>query len=293
MWEAFIGRGKAYTLEDMDDRAIADYGQAIRIKPDCGEAYCRRAEALIACNHEAAAIDDASEAIRLSTRNWEAYALRGDAFMSLREYDKALFDFSRAIERAPPGDSLARCHRSRGLTFWLCDNNPEAVSDFTKSLEMAPGNGVVAYYRGRAYFDASMYREAVLDLERWLGQGASENTRADAAHRLEKARQALKWHAPSSGPGRASSAPADAIGGFLRGAWNLISGKELCPNCNTRETKRLSSEIVESWQEWQTVWESGQSRGPAPFNVYISAEEHNCNVCGRQWTVDVRRDVRA
>ncbi len=58
------------------DKAIADYSEAIRLKPDLADAYAGRGEAYDAKGEHGKAIADLTEAIRRKPDYADAYAIR-------------------------------------------------------------------------------------------------------------------------------------------------------------------------------------------------------------------------
>ena len=89
------GRG-AFNKKDYD-RAIADYGEAIKLGPKDASAFAHRCEAYESKEDHAAAIADCSEAIRIDPKYGWARNNRGVAWYGLHDYDAALADHSEAI----------------------------------------------------------------------------------------------------------------------------------------------------------------------------------------------------
>ena len=78
--------------------AIADYSQAIRLKPDYLEAYNNRGSAKNGLSKYIEAITDYTETIRLNPNCAEAYYGRGAAKYNLGRKKAACADFRRALE---------------------------------------------------------------------------------------------------------------------------------------------------------------------------------------------------
>jgi tetratricopeptide (TPR) repeat protein len=110
--EAFYKRASKYYDEGTYDRAIADFTEAIRLKPDFVEAYQKRGDAWASGWTEIvdleyhrdradAAIADYSEVIRLKP-DAESYNNRGDFYLHFtNDMGSAIADFTEAIRLAP------------------------------------------------------------------------------------------------------------------------------------------------------------------------------------------------
>jgi tetratricopeptide (TPR) repeat protein len=97
---AFFNRGEAYDETAEFNKAIADYSEAIRLRPD----------------HEL------------------AFSNRGVAYAGLKQYDKAIADFSEAIRLKPDDDAL---YRSRADYYDALGKKVEAERDRKKADELS------------------------------------------------------------------------------------------------------------------------------------------------------------
>jgi tetratricopeptide (TPR) repeat protein len=72
---AYIGRGAAYHYKGDYNRAIADYDQAIQLRPDLAEAYYYRGKAYAKKGEKEKAIADFHKVLELSDDpNWRQQA---------------------------------------------------------------------------------------------------------------------------------------------------------------------------------------------------------------------------
>ena len=106
-------RGWAYAKAGETAKAIADYTEAIRLRPGHPYAHCNRAAAYLKQQESALAIADYTEAIRQNPRIAVAYCGRGQAYARNADYDTAIADFTAAIRLAPTD---ARGYRGRAGT---------------------------------------------------------------------------------------------------------------------------------------------------------------------------------
>ena len=82
--------------------ALRDYGDAIRLDPDCAEAYFGRGLVYVREGRYSDAIRDYERAVRLNftlshADYAEAYHDRGQAYFNRGEYDRAIQDFDKVI----------------------------------------------------------------------------------------------------------------------------------------------------------------------------------------------------
>ena len=81
------------------DRAIADYGGAVKLSPKDAWAFAHWCQAYESKGDHDAAIADCTEAIRIDANYGWAYNNRGVAYYGLHEYDAALADHAEAINQ--------------------------------------------------------------------------------------------------------------------------------------------------------------------------------------------------
>ncbi|NWF91325.1 MAG: tetratricopeptide repeat protein [Syntrophaceae bacterium] len=98
---ALNDRGIAYRLKGLYDLAIADYTQAIKLKPDFAIAYSNRGLAYAKSERYDQAILDFTRSIQLDPNNGNTYLKRGNAYFDKGLYDCAILDYSQAISLKP------------------------------------------------------------------------------------------------------------------------------------------------------------------------------------------------
>ena len=125
----------AYKKIHDHDKAIADYTEAIRLKPDSAGAYYSRADAFDDKGDHGKAIADYIEVIRLKPDNAEAYYDRGIAYGRNGDYDKAIADYTEAIRLKPDN---AKAHQNRGVAYWRIGDMSKAEDDFAQAKKISP-----------------------------------------------------------------------------------------------------------------------------------------------------------
>jgi tetratricopeptide (TPR) repeat protein len=146
------------------DYAIDRYDEAIRLKPDYGEAYNNRGLAYQAKGSTDQAIADFAEAIRLNPGLGEAYYNRGLAYQAKGSYDQAIADFDEAVKFMVGAASV---YNSRGLAYSDMGEYDKAIADFGLAIEHDLFHMTAAYYdnRGSAFLALEDYDAAIADFD--------------------------------------------------------------------------------------------------------------------------------
>jgi tetratricopeptide (TPR) repeat protein len=117
------------------DKAVADYTEAIRLKPDDADAFNNRGIAYDQLKQYDKAIADLTEVIRLKPDFALAFNNRGNVYNELKQYDKAIADYTEAI-RLKPDFAQALCNR--GHTYDDLKQYDKAVTDYTEASASNP-----------------------------------------------------------------------------------------------------------------------------------------------------------
>jgi lipoprotein NlpI len=129
---AYYNRGFAWSLKGDLDHAIADYDQAIGLRPNDARAYNNRAIAWEAKGDLGRAIADYDRAIELDPNNAHAWFNRGRAELHSGALPQALADLNRVGELRPQDPYAA---------LWLeivnrRSNLPSRLAEATKRIDM-------------------------------------------------------------------------------------------------------------------------------------------------------------
>lgn len=129
------GRGRArLALRDMDG-AVADYSEALRLAPETASFHAGRGHAHFVRGDSTAAIADFTEAIRLNPKSASAFNRRGLAYRRSGDLARAIDDYTAAITINP---IYALAYNNRGYVYEAQDRKEEAIGDFQAALLLDP-----------------------------------------------------------------------------------------------------------------------------------------------------------
>ena len=155
---AYSNRGLAYDHKGDLDRAGPDYNEAIRLDPKYAQAYFNRGNAYYQKGDDDRAIADYSEAIRLDPKYAYAYNNRGTAYDRRGDHDRAIADYSEAIRLAP---IFAQAYSSRGLTYYQKGDLDHAIADYGEAIRLDPKYAYAYNNRGDENRAIAEYSEAI------------------------------------------------------------------------------------------------------------------------------------
>ena len=142
--------------------AIADYTQAIRLKPNYADAYYNRGIVKSDIEDLTGAIVDYSEAIRIKPSYPEAFLNRGNVKDDLGDITGAIRDYSQAI-RIKPDYGIA--YYNRGISQNKLKKSRAALADYNETIRLDPEYVNAYYNRGNAYELLNDTPKAIADFQ--------------------------------------------------------------------------------------------------------------------------------
>ena len=160
--DAYINRGSAKSRLGQHFAAISDYDIAIRLKPDDADAYYNRGNVKDELGHHVAAILDYNTTIRLKPDYASAYYNRGTAKYKLGHHVAAISDYDTAI-RLKQG--YAKAYNNRGLAKAELEQYFAAISDYDTAIRLKPDYASAYYNRGIAKYKLGHHVAAISDYD--------------------------------------------------------------------------------------------------------------------------------
>ena len=280
-YNAYNSRGIAFSQDENQERAIADYNEALRLVPNDIDVLINRAisyrrmrdsdraireftqvlkrnlnnrgRLIVYTNRGLAyadkddfdrAIADYNEAIRLDPKDAASFDIRGDAWRDKGDYDRAIADYSEAI-RLDPKNAIylsSRCW-ARGLAN---RDLPQALTDCTELLRLRPDDDDTLDSRGFVHLRLNRLSDAIADYDAAL-KLAPKNANSLYGRGIAKLRKG------DAASGKADIAAATAIraeiaADFVR--YGVTPPKDApspasAPDCSAAETHWKSAMVLD------------------------------------------------
>jgi tetratricopeptide (TPR) repeat protein len=161
----FLDSAKAAYDSGDYDRAISYCSEALRLEPDCAEAYSNRGLVYSGKCDYGRAIADFDQAVGLKPDYADAYYNRGNAYSDKGDHGRAIADFDQAI-RLKPDD--ADSYFNRGNAYRAKGDNGRAIADYDQVIRSNPDDASAYNNRGNAWYDEGDYARAICDFDRAL-----------------------------------------------------------------------------------------------------------------------------
>jgi tetratricopeptide (TPR) repeat protein len=154
--EAYQWRGSAYIAKSLYDRALADFGESIRVDPRDYVSFTKRGLLYAVRGDYDSALQELNKAIQIQSNYALALSWRGSVFYQQGAYDQALVDLNKAI-RFNPNDPMA--YKFRGFVYEKQNELTKARDDLRRVLKLDSNDDPAA--------------SALKRVEEQLGKGAN------------------------------------------------------------------------------------------------------------------------
>ena len=178
---AYRYRGDARTDAGAFQQAIADFSEAIRLRPDNVAAFAGRARARFSVRNFASALSDYTQAIRLSPPTANLYIARGHVYLSQGNLDASIRDLTEAIRLEPRN---ASAFNNRGLALRKKGDRDGAIQDYSTAIAINPVYALAYENRGYLQEAQGQRNAAISDLRQALLFDPSLVGARDALRRL-------------------------------------------------------------------------------------------------------------
>jgi len=196
-------RAGLYKATGQHEKLIADLSRLIDQHPTDTKWLIARAEAYVAADVTALALADISAAIRLDSQNPQLLLMRGQWLTVMERLQEALADFNRVDDMLSKALSalaedggksyssgvtddaddnvddaerikrlLGHCHYLRGNALMQADMHEQAVSAFSRAIELVPYRSMYRVGRSLVYQELGWFDEAFEDIDMLIKKGS-------------------------------------------------------------------------------------------------------------------------
>lgn len=159
--DAYNARGQVWLDKGDNDSAISDFDRAIELDPGKAEAYYNRGRAWARKGNDTRAIADYSHAIEFDPAYFQAYNNRGFVFNRMGEFDRAIADFDETISLNP---QHPYAYNNRAISWGAKGDAERAVADYSQAITLDPTYINPYGSRGIYYFYNRELAKAQADL---------------------------------------------------------------------------------------------------------------------------------
>ena len=172
-------RGNAWSGKGELDRALVDYDVAINFEPNNPALLRDRGIVWRRRGELDRALVDFDYAIRLGFSDASAYNERGQVWHEKKRYERAIADFNQALKINP---NLASALVNRGIAWRSNGDLDRAIADFDQAIGIDPNMPAAYYNRAQARSDRHEFERAATDhakARELLANGAADSTSVD------------------------------------------------------------------------------------------------------------------
>jgi Flp pilus assembly protein TadD len=158
--------GATFAEQGRFDRAIAEFREALRIRPHFFEAIRDLGTTLDRCGQTEEAVKSLREAARLRPNDAKVHLNLGAALVSQGHVDEAVALYREGLRFQPEFPNL---HFNLGVALILRRNFDEAITELNRAAELRPWYAEAYAALGRAFVLQGRQAEAVIEYRKALG----------------------------------------------------------------------------------------------------------------------------
>jgi len=158
--EAWVNKGVALGNLGRYEVELACYDEAIKLKPDLAEAWYNKGVALGEHGQHKEALACYDKAIKLKPDYAEAWNNKGATLCDeLNQIQEAIACFDRALRAKPV---LAETWHSKGVAFYKLGQRKEALSCLDEAIKLKPNDAEAWEKKGVALYELGQLQEAII-----------------------------------------------------------------------------------------------------------------------------------
>jgi tetratricopeptide (TPR) repeat protein len=160
--------GSHYFYEGDYEKALEEHSRSVAIDPTRSGTWTARAEALTKLGQYGECIISTTRALEVNPEEWFAYTNRAFCNAMLENHSAAIEDYEIFLAH---DDMNVQTWYNLGYSQYHSGMNEEAVTSYSKTLELDPSYYQAYINRGLAYVDLEKYEEALADFNHALEFG--------------------------------------------------------------------------------------------------------------------------
>ncbi|MEW5725531.1 MAG: tetratricopeptide repeat protein [Thermodesulfobacteriota bacterium] len=145
----YLNRGLTCLEIGLLEKALADFTQALEVRPDYQKAFLNRGSVLEQLGRYDQAAADFTRALDLDPRDHQAFYNRGLVWFKMGEYERAVADYSEAVRLKP---DFAGAYGNRALAWDKLGKLEAGLADARKRYELdrsTDAQALVDYFEKR------------------------------------------------------------------------------------------------------------------------------------------------
>jgi len=159
---AYGNRGNYFLNNGMINEAIADFTEALKVKPDDGQSYYNRAITLIKVSRWQEALADLDSSIKYNPKFALSYSNMAFIRYNLKDYNGALEAANKCITIK---SDLPEVYNIRAAVYFSLNNLPGAEEDLNKALSLKKDFSDAYKNRGILYMNTNRKAQACSDFQ--------------------------------------------------------------------------------------------------------------------------------